>query len=319
MSLKGSRGHGKGIQRLRRPIPHVFLALLIGTIAAAPQAQEVHFSFNPPSGTTFIQTLKATKLSLTDQGIGRNDVSELTARVTMSRTPTGWTVVAVPESFEMTRNDRKVDHPILSALSNVTVTYALDSNGQLLSVSGYREVLDKIRATLPPGAADRLGSFLDEDALLQKERTDWNGRIGDYIGQTAEVGESWTSESDFQLPTGDTIRFHTLTKIGAEEECDDHRCVRIEFSYSSRAEGLPGLMETIKDSLSLGSNAPISSEGDTTEVLTGGGYRLIDPKTMLVYSEEIWRTMKISTTEPGGGKTTMTVEERREYRFDYGE
>jgi hypothetical protein len=50
----------------------------------------------------------------------------------------------------------------------------------------------------------------------------------------------------------------------------------------------------------------------------GSGERLVDPATMLFYSETLTRTIQVPMEVPGQGKVPTTLEEKKTYHFDYG-
>jgi hypothetical protein len=52
--------------------------------------------------------------------------------------------------------------------------------------------------------------------------------------------------------------------------------------------------------------------------LSGGGERLIDPATMLIYRETSTRTIKMPMNVPGRGIVTVRAQETRGYSYDYG-
>ncbi|HWM93254.1 MAG TPA: hypothetical protein VN493_21000 [Thermoanaerobaculia bacterium] len=135
----------------------------------------------------------------------------------------------------------------------------------------------------------------------------WAGRISDFTGQSFELGSSWTAEVPFALPSGEEIQFYTRTEIAEKVRCGDKDCVRIRFRYDSDASAMGAKIGQSVSEIAKGVGGPEVQIKKMT--FTGGGERLIDPATMLIYSETLERTMNME----GMGIST----EKREYTFDY--
>ena len=50
--------------------------------------------------------------------------------------------------------------------------------------------------------------------------------------------------------------------------------------------------------------------------IAGKGERIIDPATMLIYSETVERTTKMMMAVPGQGEVEMTSVDKREYGYE---
>ena len=289
-----------------------------GEIATDVETQKVKFVFNPPDGISYIRMSKMTKV--TDMGeLGkRTDVTEFKTRVSIKKTSTGYSIVDTPISATMTRDGKEVDSPVLSVLQEVVITYELDTNGQLVSIKGFETLLEKMKQTLPPEVFQSLSTVLNEEAMSSKETAEWNGRIGNFIGREAKVGEVWTSTDEYALPTGEIITYYSATKFAELTTFDGHDCVHIIFSYDSNASALAeSLGKTLSDIYEdIGIPSEVKPEISNVAI-SGGGERLIDPMTMLIYSETVTRTVKMPMEFPKIGKIIVTSDEKMEYNFDY--
>ena len=127
-------------------------------------------------------------------------------------------------------------------VTSIVVTYDVDPRGQVRAIRGYGEVLEKIKATLPPAVVQAMPSALNEEAMVHREIAEWNGRVGSFVGQTGRIGESGTATSEFALPTGGTVAFYTVTTFAETVRVGGRECVRIRFAYNTNPEALKPLI-----------------------------------------------------------------------------
>ena len=280
-------------------------------------AKEIEFRFHPPDSITYLQNLKTT--SHTDMGtLGKSDKQvETSTRVTITRKADGYKVLAVPLSANVTRDGKVVDDPIVSLLQNFAVEYNLDTAGQVISIGGYENVEDILKQTLPAELVGSLSAVLSAEALSAKSIAEWNGRIGSYVGRKAVLGDAWTSVDSFSLPGGKNLKFYSVIKFPEQSKCGEKKCLKVDFRYNSDATSLFEFAGKAASELA-------AAMGDTTHALepsggeiVGSGTRLIDPATMLIYSESISRTLKTKMNIPGQGDIDVREDETREYNFKY--
>lgn len=301
--------------------PSVWLApltcLVIFNVTSQAIGQELEFHFNPPDGITYTETLKTTKVKDMGSFGKQTDIGEVKSSVSIKRTSNGYAVTVTPVSMTMTRNRQVVNNPTTPILLDTVVTYDLDANGQLLAIQGYETLLERIQRVFPPAAAQSLSAMFSEDAIVHKETAERNGRIGSYIGRVVKIGEVVNATEEFSLPTGGTVVYYSTTKFVEQTKCGGHDCVRIQFFYNTDANALAELVGTTVGEIAKAVDASEQAPGVSGVEIVGGGERLIDPATMLIYSESVTRTMKMLMDVPGQEKTMTTVQEKREYSFDY--
>ena len=90
--------------------------------------------------------------------------------------------MADPQNAVLQQNGTVIDNPIAKLLADITVTYHLDGDGRLLSVEGFDDLEERVIEQLPPAYAAQLGPMFDPDFLANKEESEWNSRIGSFIG-----------------------------------------------------------------------------------------------------------------------------------------
>lgn len=280
-------------------------------------AQEINFKFDPPDGINYTQIIKTTKISRVGAMEKRTDESTVEARVTIKRAESGYEIKSVPVSFEMTRNGEPVNDPITNLIGNIEITCLLDSSGYMVDVRGIDKMMEDLMSIIPPEQQEMISRMVNEEMLVNKEIVEWQGRIGDFIGLSAEVGDILVVEDEMQLPNGIAMPYTSKTKFAKIADYAGKKCVGIEFAYDTDASKLS---DFAANSLYEIIDRLLSHEGelDSTEPsITGWGERLIDPETMLVYSETSGRVVEIAMDIPGMGKVRNITDEKREYTFRY--
>ncbi len=285
-------------------------------IGISATAQEVHFRFNPPDDfPTYVSTYKNTQV--TDMGaLGkRTRVSEGKQKITIDKTPGGYSVIFIPISFTMTQDGKPREDPILSFIQNITVTYELDVDGQLIKIRGFEGTIEKLKAALPGNLPPTVAAVLSEETFINRAAQEWDARIGSYVGMDAEIGDVWTGVDETPLPMGGTMAFYSVTKFAEQVKFNDVDCVRLEFSFNTDAEELKNFMGDMWEDLAEMADMEAAPSVSNTKI-AGKGERIIDPATMLIYSETVERTIKMTMAVPGQGEVEMTSVDKREYGYE---
>jgi hypothetical protein len=285
--------------------------------ATASSKPRFSFRFHPPDGTTFVQTLVMTRTTQIGPSMRRTDVTTTRTRVTIRKSPQGYTLVATPISATMTRDGRPVGSPVLEALSKLTVTYEIDAKGKIAAIRGYENVAQALRASLPPETAATMARTLTPEALVRREKSEWDGRVGRYVGRSAGAGDSWVTTDEFPLPDGGKAVFHSATRFDAAPGSAQAPRLRMKFRYDTDAEALTRL--TGKPIRNLPRKAGVSTNNSQISdvAIKGSGERLVDPTTMLIYEESATRTVTMKMEIPGQGRHNAVTEEKRVYRYNY--
>lgn len=295
------------------------LAAILFALVSVTFAEEITFKFNPPDSISFIQNLKSTRSTEMGAMGKRDEVTESSVQIVMSKTADGYNLIATPISVSTTMNGQPVDNPILALLQNAVVTYNIDKDGQIISITGYEKLIDIMKSSFPEQVWESISSYLNPEALANKDAAEWNGRIGSFIGRSAKIGEAWPAVTDsFTIPNGGTIRFYSTTKVTEKTKCGNGDCVRVRFSYNTDPRALFEFMGNAANDLAKVVGDSTFSLDVSGGTITGSGERLVDPQTMLIYSETIERSISTKMTMPGQGEMPITQSEKREYLFDYG-
>jgi len=149
--------------------------------------------------------------------------------------------------------------------------------------------------------------MLNSEMLTARETTEWNGRIGDFIGATVALGETWSAEAPFQLPSGKEIPFHTKISFNQPIDCGSCHCMEVLTTYTSEGSALADLVSETLSNIDKSAGGSGSAAVEFTEGIEGSSRRVIDPSTMRIYSERIERTMTMLVGQPGQESIPMRM------------
>ena len=290
-------------------------ALAICAVAASAAAGEEAssvFRFDPPDGTRYVESVDTTQVL--DFGEGRTSArqSELSTQVTVEKETTGYSVTSTLVSGGTSSALEEADNAALKALEGVPLTYHVDGEARIESVSGIKEATDKVRAALPSNVAAIVAKALTEEAVLATARADWDRRVLNFVGRPAGVGDAWLATEKFPLPSGEVVEFYSAMRVTKQEQAGGRDCVRVEYSYSRDPRTLRGALGDSADSL-LDGKEPFA---DTSKV-SGNGYRVVDPETLLCYGEKLEREVKTTLPLPDGNGLPVTIHQTKTYRYEY--
>ena len=270
------------------------LAALVSSGTALAAEESLTFRYAPPTDTRYTLVLKSTTTRELD-GIGRQ-TSEFQSRtaVTIARSGDGYAITAQPVSVRVKRDGRDVEDPVLAALQDVVTVHRLDATGRLLDVEGYDDLAEQLRARLPAEVVDALAPAVDRERLVAEEKAEWQGRVGAFLGRTVQIGEVLKGTSRVAV-AGAILECDVETRVAGRVPCGDGSCVRLSSAY--REAGVPG--------------------DDSALRIHGGSEWVVDPETMLIFSESASRTTETDVDLPGRGRVHAVTVEQREYRYEY--
>ena len=302
------------------------LAICVAALSFSLSAQTVAqgtekfmFTFDPGEQKSYLQKLTHTKEQRLPFGRSRTDVTQSETRISITRTPTGWDLVARPLSVEMTRDGQRVDNPMLKLMTGIETVCRIDPDGNLLTIEGYEQFLSDMETQMEPAVFQALASVLTVDAMEARDRAEWDGRISGYLGAEVSVGDTFESESTFQLPDQSVITYQTITTIAGFEPCPAGRCVRIEQTYDSQSENLAKFASEVANEVADHVQGDddldnqVAKPDLATASISGRVSRLVHPETMTFFEESIERDMnfgnaKASVLSASGLKETKTYE-----------
>jgi len=295
----------------------ILFAFFSNSMSKEPET--IKFTYSPGENISYIQKLTTTKEKDLGEKGKQLDESVSSTKVTITKTKYGWDVLAEPKSISMSRNGEVVNNPIVSLLSSAVITYKLDSDANILSIDGYEPFIEGLSKQFPPEVFKQLEPILNIEVMKAKDVAEWNGRIVDYVGAEVQIGDSFVADVPYQIPNGPTINYSIQTNIAALVPCGDKKCIRIKQHYDSQADDLAVKTGKMVSNISgvLATEEKEGGSDNNTASIKGDVSRIIDPATMLIYSEKSSRTITMEIDIPGVGLTPAEVTETRMYEFEY--
>lgn len=275
--------------------------------------ERVRFRFDPPAGT-FIQRQRVTQVKRmgTQQQTNFGDTA---TRVTIRRISRGYSIEQTVVSAEMNRGGNPIPDSFTSLIKGSTVTYRVDRNGRLLAVEGSEAALNKLKQSLPPQAADLFSSLLSDRAVRARIEAEWAARVSSFSGMEAAIGESWTQKQAIPLPIGGSAPFEVTTRLLERVRCGAEDCVRLAFYAESTDDTLKEFLGRVIGGLSRATGAPFRIELQKAS-MTIQGHRLVNPATLMTYSEAMQRTIHMEVQLPNGSVVPAVLDEVRELTSD---
>lgn len=271
------------------------------------------FKFNPPDWTTY--THEVTKVKERNIGDGQihKDTGKSKALVFIRKTDSGFIVRYHMMDLSLERDGKTIENPVFDLLANIDVRLYLDADGRLLSVEGYELVFDIIEKKFPPEVGQQLSKMINVEDLIRKEKAEWDGRFGNFIGIGFNIGDILLAVNDYSLPGGEELTYYTGMEFTGTEKKEGVNCVKVAFKYNTDADALASF-------INMKTEAFKASMDEVSDVeMQGEGLRLIDPETMLIYSESISRDILMDMSVPGKGMVKTHIKETEEHDFDYAD
>ncbi len=287
--------------------------------AVTPSTEEFVFRFQPPDGTNVRQTYKLERARTIEGHPPTRDEAETVTEGRFRRVGDGFEYSPKTISSTMRRNGAAINDPISGLLSNVQVTYVISKGAEATDIRGFAEVEQLVKSTMPAQLAAALAPILNEASLVAQQKAEWNARYSDFADGTFRIGDVIDVQAPQRLPNGETINYTIRTSFPSWEPCPAGTCIRLRQIYESDAAELAKFVDEAVGSVATAASAsqiaPKVEKGATR--ITGSLSRLIDPKTMLIYSEQVRRTISMRLQVPGQGILPTVQEESRTYTYTY--
>jgi hypothetical protein len=324
-------------------------ALAVAALAAAAQAQpdpaRFVFRFAPPDATAVVQTSRFVReRNMVGQAPVR-DETVATLRGVFRKVGAGYEYSPRIVSNQMRRNGQPLTDPMAGLLMKIEPTYVIGAGGQAQEIRGYAHAEKMFQEALPPPLFAAVSPMFTEAAIVEREKAEWNSRYADFAGAEFAIGDAIDAKAPYRLPNGEPIEYTIRTSFPRWEDCPAGRCVRVEQIYESDARALAqmaqGLTEGVLAAAGVGgaASAPAAvaapaatavaaapaapaapagaAPGVPTARITGRMSRLIDPKTMLIYSESVRRTITMQVSVRAGVPMASILREERDYAYAY--
>jgi len=299
------------------------------------QNTEITFNFNPPNGTTFIETERITKeLRVVGNPDSEAKISEGKLKYVINRTDFGYSVRITPENtdFEVAED---VSGILESLKASLVITYNLDKNGRLKNVQGVEEGLKRIKddSPLPDEMWDLIMSTGFSGMTLEEVMSyNWNNRgmFGFLVGETLSINQVYSLNGQLPLPDGSALQSSFEIKIPGMRNCYGKQCAQVRMSAESDDSIVGERLNELLKNMMLGIiNILLPPEKATdafneipridvyNSKVSSTNERLIDPKTGLLYSEIDTRTIYLTMKIEGESEQDVKIYEKHEYSYNF--
>lgn len=279
--------------------------------APAAEPATITFTFKPPVPLTYSEQ-SVTRTSRVSPGLDEpEELATLTSTNSIAREGDGYTIVAAPKSFQVIQGGKPVKDPLLDAYQTAKLTYHLDSAGKITSIEGYGGVLDAVKKLAPKGMEQQLSQILNEKALVDREKGQWNIRIGQFLGQTAHKNSVWIANSYFPLPDSEP-RFYVVTLFDGMVKQDGKELAKLKFLFTTDCERIQTQVNDMARDVVPNVPVPAALPQTPGFSISGKGERLVDPSTMLIYSEKYQRDVQVQMPVSKDQFVPVIIHETRE-------
>jgi hypothetical protein len=275
-------------------------------LAGCSSDKEYRFTFSRQDGEAYVQRLSINRERHTGADIIEMEETHIETKVTCKKTKEGWDIESQPLKTMMLKNGEEVKSPLFALISKLTITYRIDSNGNMKDLIGYDRVLEAVKSQYPPEVAENVSAGINIDAIRQREFTEWKNRVGDFLGKKFSIGDTWEHDTSYTLSNGVKIKYKIKTLFKEMVQQNNVSCVLIEQTYDSALQG------------SVEENGKRPEQDQESASINGKVTRIIDPSTMRIYKEEMKRVIHMDMEMPVAGKIPVEIVETRTYEYDYG-
>lgn len=284
------------------------LVAMVAAGCGTPVVETQRFRFAPPEGQELELKVKGWRsmgilgvatVNLTLEGSSHVRVKRLSA----------WNLewLETLDGLRVDLDGRDLLPGLSRRVAGTQLRYKVMDDGDLMSVEGF----DRFEWLLREAAAER-GRTRELEAVSpwevrEREREDWNERIHALVGRPVVLGE--VVETSSRIDLGQGVKLAHMVRLTPVEwrPCGDGRCVAVRVEYLADPEATARFIGQSASSL-----VPRSEEIDPTVTIraievAGGGERLIDPATMLVFAENVERKLHLTLASDDGQSLTVSA------------
>jgi len=298
----------------------VFAFAALHNAHAAEPPTTFTFHFAPPDGTSVSQEYRLVRERSIGEQTPQRDEAVAKSSGVFRKEGGLYLYSTKTDANVLRRNGQPINDPVSALLANTTITYVISPDGEAQEIQGFADVETAARKSLPPAIAASLTPVLSEASLVTREKAEWNSRYSDFANGTFSIGDIIDVKVPYQLPNGTAIEYVIRTSFPRWEACPAGSCVRIEMIYESDAAALQSLVKDVVANVSSAAGVALpkqSFQPVLSSRITGSASRLIDPKTMLIYAEQVSRTISMPVDIPGQGRVPTIQREERTYKYTY--
>ncbi len=287
--------------------------------ANADMAGVVEFRYAPPDGTQIQESIS--RIVGSDYGKRGTRIDVFTASNTqkiVSKPNGNYEVRMTIDSIRSLHNGKPMNNPVVDAMKDAKLVYFVEPPGRATRIEGMNKIADVLRAHFPKKKmTPEIEKTLAGADMEEKELADWNARYAAWNHQYFLPGKSYYGIGTYTLEPGLYIRYGITAKVVGGVSCyeGDSRknCAKIRFDYSSNDDLIEkGRMASIREA------AEFLKKGDVLGgTLEGHLDRVVDPKTLLIYSEKQKKTILFPLSVNEGEEIRVRRIEQTEFSYRY--
>lgn len=285
--------------------------LVLAQTQHTPPPPEAEFRFRLPDGLVFYEFLETSIIKRHNGQIRFEEQLYSKTRNVVHKVKSGYRIASTPEIMTRSIGGNGVDDPVIQAMRNRTFQRVFDHQGNLLRIEGYQELHDQLQRTAPLNVASLVKTMVEPKLVLSKEQVDWDNRIASFVGKKITQGEEWHAKSNTILPAG-TKPYQVITTFSDVRQEGKKKLVRITYRYVS-----PSLDQSASQTASPSSEERQVGPDMGLAIVTGGGERVLDAKTMLIQSETNETNIAVPLSFMNDRKVLGERIERKVYRYEF--
>lgn len=296
----------------------VVLAMQVAAVSAVAQEDEAAgvsvFAFNPEAPLEYVEEVKHHRVTV---AIGAEPPSEAVVsrvRYNLTAVEDGYEIRTTPLSFTLEKDGKPHEDKITEAIQMAPLVYKVASDGKLRGIGGHAAVTEFVRANAPKEFREQMLEAASEKTLAAKESSAWQSRVGDFLGKSTARGTGVLSESQSSLPDGSTARYFTVSVVMGSQELDGRELVKVKYAFTADPARVQRLANDLARDVVQGLPRPRAISALAGFSINGGGERLIDPKSMVVYSDSMERNIQMIVSAGGGSSFPVVMHETRTTR-----
>jgi hypothetical protein len=308
----------------------------IAALTAADARADVDIHFDPPAGTTFVESARITTSSSQDGMPGATQTRLTETRYVIRRDASGgYTVTTTPVNAPDLRADADTAATLAGMISAMEVEWDLDERGQLVRARNVEVALRQL-APMKPLLDAVLAALSSQGTTLQAVvEQAWRDRglLGVMTGWQVSLDRTLARKATQQVPGIGPVACDLSIKFTAGPPCTGGPCLKVEFRYDSRdpaigtglstmlTQAVANTLEAMAPGQDL-SAVPLPVFKFTEARLELVDMRVIDPRTGLPHAQQLKRTVsgRARIEIPGegdSGATDFRNVETQDYRFTY--
>lgn len=267
-----------------------FLMAFIFTAGSSLGAEK--FTFNPEDGFEFRES--QTMIMTTELGMKGmpplKGLFEVTKDVKVEKSGNNFTVTTTPVSYSNTVNGVEFKEPSMWVSANSQEKFTVSKKGKIKKITGYKEKFDELTSGLTPEEEGMYGKNFNEDYLYKTFKESWKLMVSSDVGKSTRKGTKWSVKSVMYRPDDDKLAIKVDKEVGDRVACNDKdteiRCIVVSYTYNYNELG--------KDPNGV--------------IIAGKGEKIVDPKTMILYSEKSHYFMELDVKNIGKTVTEVKSE-----------